>query len=347
MALTNEREAAMTQPASRRTAFITVTVLLLSCLFLLIGEFLIRAVKPLPTLSPRYLYSPLYGQFLRPSCAMVNERPGHWRFVYTVNQYQYRGTPIPVSNRYAIPNIVLLGDSYTFGEGVADSETYGAVMGQQLHGSFNVVNLGVPGWGLTQEIRRYYEFGRLYDPSAVILQFCRNDPDDDLESYVTTIREGRFVFQPLPDNEALGIKKYLSDSWIQKSQLYNLIATISFRTREQNVGVRKRELAATTPSTIPVEEQFYNDLLELFARDLAERHVGLHVIAVNNQLDEFPRIRSKIRDLDSAGVLRYHEVAGWFKDVTEYGSPEGHAWGSKAHRILGVNLADIVRLEKK
>jgi hypothetical protein len=333
----------MAVPPRRKTGFVIVTVMVFSVLFLVMGELLIRVVKPLPVLYPRFQYSPLYGQFLWPSCEMVNERPGSWRFVYTVNEFQYRGTPIGISNTYAVPNIVLLGDSYTFGEGVADTGTFGAVMADKLQGKFNVVNLGVPGWGLTQEIRRYYEFGRLYDPSAVILQFCKNDPEDDLESYVTTVQDGKFVFQPLPANEGLGIKKYLSKSLIQKSQLYNLIAAFGFRTREQNVNQRKQELAATTHTSVPTEEKFYNELLDLFARDLAKHHVRLLVIAVDKQLEDFPYIKSKVQELDGDGVLRYHEVAEWFTNVRDYGSPEGHAWGSKAHRILGTNLAEIVR----
>ena len=93
---------------------------------------------------------------------------------------------------------------------------------------------------------------------------------------------------------------------------------------------------------ISVEEQFYIDLLELFAKDLNQRGVNLITISVNGQLNEFPNIKKKVADLQSKGWLHYYEIIPWFKNVTDYGSPEGHSWGKKAHVILGTNLTDII-----
>jgi hypothetical protein len=76
--------------------------------------------------------------------------------------------------------------------------------------------------GLAQHIRRFYEFGRLYDPSVVIVQFCNNDPRDNYRNRVTIVEDGKFVFR----SSTFGLnflKRFLSDSKIQKSQLYNLI----------------------------------------------------------------------------------------------------------------------------
>src|SRR5262249_17457961 len=70
----------------------------------------------------------------------------------------------PISNVYDRPNIVVIGDANTFGLGVADGEEFSALLNNALGTEASVVNLGVPGWGLTSEIRAYYEFGRLFDP---------------------------------------------------------------------------------------------------------------------------------------------------------------------------------------
>ena len=45
--------------------------------------------------------------------------------------------------------------------------------------NYNVINLGGSGWGLTQEIKRFYEFGQLYHPKVIILQFDETDPKDN------------------------------------------------------------------------------------------------------------------------------------------------------------------------
>ena len=80
-------------------------------------------------------------------------------------------------------------------------------------------------------------------------------------------------------------------------------------------------------------------MLETFAEDLHRRGVPLYMIAVNHQLKRAPYIRDKVEALDAAGRLTYIEVADWFNNVTDWGSPEGHAWGAKAHSIVGEGLA--------
>jgi hypothetical protein len=77
---------------------------------------------------------------------------------------------------YMIDQILSFGDSNTFGLGVADGEEFSALLNNALGTEASVVNLGVPGWGLTSEIRAYYEFGRLFSTRG--LSFC---------SLVTTI----------------------------------------------------------------------------------------------------------------------------------------------------------------
>ena len=63
------------------------------------------------------------------------------------------------------------------------------------------------------------------------------------------------------------------------------------------------------------------------------------MIAVNHQLKETPHVRAKVKALDASGRLTYIEVADWFENATDWGSPEGHEWGAKVHRIVGEELA--------
>ena len=104
--------------------------------------------------------------------------------------------------------------------------------------------------------------------------------------------------------------------------------------------------AATEPSqsTTPLpEEAFHNDLLELFAKELAQRGVTLIMISVQAQLDAFPQIRDKVQELESAGLLHYVQTTDWFEDEASLRSPELHLWGAEAHRIIGTELAKIVK----
>ena len=112
-----------------------------------LAEVLIRLVDPQPSLYPRFEFSRRYGFELYQNAQMIHTMPGQWRFIYTTNEYRYRGEPVPVSNAYQDENIVALGDSYTFGQGVNDAQVYTAIMRSILKPEFNVVNLGVGGLG--------------------------------------------------------------------------------------------------------------------------------------------------------------------------------------------------------
>src|SRR5438105_3236484 len=115
----------------RKAAFTAVMLLLMAAATLAFVELAVRVVFPQPEFYPRYRYSERYGHLLPASATIVNRMPGAWRFVYRTNEYGFRVAMPEISNRYDLPNVVLLGDSYTFGVGVNDGEQYSAVLSKQ------------------------------------------------------------------------------------------------------------------------------------------------------------------------------------------------------------------------
>jgi hypothetical protein len=313
----------------RKVGFWAILIVLTIGVTMVGLELLVRILSPQATIYPRYQYSERLSQSLFPSTTMVAELPGAWRFVYTTSEYGFRAPTMAVSNRYDRPNIVVLGDSYSFGNGVDDGEEYPAVLAGLLADRASVVNLGVPGYGLAQQVRLFYEFGQAYDPAIVLLQFTDNDPDDNLFYRVTAIENGRFVFRTDQSLNTLlrGIKNFLGDSLIQKSQLYNFLRNTAYET------MRRRRVATGDGAA------FYNDLLDLLARDLNRRGIDLVWFGVNDHLGRFPQIAAKVQALADERLLSYLATEPWFEGVTDYGTPEGHAWGAKAHRIVGERLA--------
>lgn len=135
------------------------------------------------------------------------------------------------------------------------------------------------------------------------------------------------------NNPIAWAKRFLSNSIIQKSQMYNLVRESIYR------FVRKRTVKGVQSLA---EEEFYNTLLETFAKDLAERKIPLIMVGVNGQLGAYRNIGNKVFELEESGYLDYVEVRPWFKNVKDFGSPEGHDWGKKAHEIVGRKLADYI-----
>jgi len=325
-------------------AFGTAAVVVVA--ILVFGELMIWIASPTEYLYPRYQFSAQYGMIPFANVVMVHGVPRKYQFRYTVNAQQCRGeTPEPGED--ARPTVVTLGDSYTFGMGVSDGDEYPAVLQRRLANRVSVVNLGEPGWGLTQEIRRYYDFGERYDPRVVVLQFCANDPDDNLTNRVARVTNGEFVFMESANSLNL-IKKVLSRSFVQRTQFYNFFRTRASRVVLARLASREAsKLDAARPATdptggVPGIEAVHIELLETFARRLHDQGRTLLVISADRQLDQFPHIAAAVHDLDSRGLLRYLEVMDWLRDMHDYASPEGHVWGAPAHRIIGERLADMV-----
>ena len=101
----------------------------------------------------------------------------------TFSEAGYRGSQV-----YQIPKpadklrIVVLGDSFTFGEEVEDFETYPAYL-EQLIPNSEVINFGVHGYGLDQMLLRLQQVGLSYQPDIVIFAFINDDLNRALLSF--------------------------------------------------------------------------------------------------------------------------------------------------------------------
>lgn len=87
------------------------------------------------------------------------------------------------------PRLLFIGDSVTFGLGVAEEETFVHRLGEELGASHEVLNGGVVGYNSVQEELWLRKFGDQLKPDMVALLFVDNDtrmtdvrkPDDDGE----------------------------------------------------------------------------------------------------------------------------------------------------------------------
>ena len=97
---------------------------------------------------------------------------------------------------------MLLGDSFTFGAGVAAEENIANYLWRALGTDYEVMNLAIPGWGIDQMFLAYREFAQSFMPDIVVLAFIDEDVERVLEAYrhfegvnkpSFAIREGHFV----------------------------------------------------------------------------------------------------------------------------------------------------------
>ena len=136
-------------------------------------------------------YHPIRGWALRPALRGVPAVAGK---KLSSNSHGLRGAREYNYDRPAgITRIVVLGDSFTFGEDVDDDETWPHRLEESLPAT-EVLNLGVHGYGHDQMLLYLKEEGLKYRPDLVIVGFL----PDDMERNVVAFRDyakPRFVLQ--------------------------------------------------------------------------------------------------------------------------------------------------------
>jgi hypothetical protein len=161
--------------SSRRAEWLLAATSALSVLAVVAAaELSFRATRPAFLRHTRvehpHVYSETYGWELRRS-TRYEGRDGE---IISVNRLGYRGPEHAAAPRPGIRRVVMLGDSVTFGTGVSDGQTFSDRL--EAAAAYEVVNLGVDGYGTDQELIRLESEGFSYQPDDVVLNFCvRND----------------------------------------------------------------------------------------------------------------------------------------------------------------------------
>lgn len=79
--------------------------------------------------------------------------------------------------------IALIGDSFTFGEEVKYEETWGYFLQQYVEGERQVLNYGVPGYGLDQVYLRYHRDVRPLHPDVIVIGLISHDIERTMTVY--------------------------------------------------------------------------------------------------------------------------------------------------------------------
>jgi lysophospholipase L1-like esterase len=139
----------------------------------------------------------LYG--LRPGADLRLTEPREVR--YRINSVGFRDREHARRKSGADFRIVVLGDSVTFGYGVAEDETYPkrleALLARRAPRSrAEVLNFGVGGYNAYNEAMLFADLGPAYEPDLVLVQFCINDLNDPTLHFD---RQTRLELGSLPD----------------------------------------------------------------------------------------------------------------------------------------------------
>ncbi|MDG2208015.1 MAG: SGNH/GDSL hydrolase family protein [Pirellulales bacterium] len=132
--------------------------------------------------------------------------PGFSKGAVQINAHGFRDREYDLAKPRDTTRIVVLGDSVIWGHGIVLADTFAKqledLLNDRLDGKYEVLNFGVSGYSLQQEVEQYIDRASRFQPDIAILGLCINDS-------LYSSEEGDFF---TAQNGGLFSKSYLLDS---------------------------------------------------------------------------------------------------------------------------------------
>jgi GDSL-like lipase/acylhydrolase family protein len=195
-----------------------------------LGEFLLRIIDH-PLARPHVDYAAWYkpSDYYGHELVAKFEGFGPLNVPVTINDSGFRDRAHAKEKPPGVVRILGLGDSFMFGWGVQEDETFLKELETRLQGridrSVETINTGVPGWGLNQYYLFLKQAGMQLSPDLVVLAYFVDDlngPPQDRIAPVTQYADGL---------------QYKGDV-MHHSRLFNFLKSISHLVREKNRPAR-------------------------------------------------------------------------------------------------------------
>jgi hypothetical protein len=208
-----------------KTVLIRVTAMVLGALLGFgVAEIGLRLIRPQQTGPSMFTYDPRTGSLPRPNLRGRFSVPGLWTYTATHDARGMRVTGI-VRPETARTTILLLGDSFAYGIGVNDRETFAYLLEERLSRTplrTAVMNAGSGGKGTDYALRFFETIGRDLRPDLTVLCFFSNDFVDN----------GRSSIYDADPNGTLHVRAdpgptYRRKDFFSRSRAYNWLITWS------------------------------------------------------------------------------------------------------------------------
>jgi lysophospholipase L1-like esterase len=201
---------------------------------LLAAEILLRVF---PIEPPGRIHWTGEGRFVRRDPGLIWRLAPNARHVWTTDEFreERRTNSLGMRDDEVEPRgagerrILALGDSFTFGHGVAAEEAYPEVLAALLSSGdrpVTVLNAGVPGYGIDQVLRALPERLAQTDPDLVLVGIHCSDVDEGWLWPLYALRDGALA--PLPAwRTGVWLQGLVVDAtprWLRSSALFQQVA---------------------------------------------------------------------------------------------------------------------------
>jgi hypothetical protein len=191
------------------------------------------------------VYDPSKGWSLRPN---IRDMEVFQKKILNTNSKGFRG-----KKEYSYTKskdklrILMLGDSFAFGDEVSDNETYSYYL-QEILPNTEVINLGVHGYGHDQMLILLKEEGIKYKPDIVLLGFFSIDMPRNLLKFRDfakpkfILRNGELNLTGTPVPRPEDILKW---DWA-RPRILDIFSIMHYRASERSGAIEKEKMKITT-----------------------------------------------------------------------------------------------------
>lgn len=216
-------------------------------------------------------YDPAVGWRCRANLDLRFVEPGSCDVRVRCNSRGLRDREHALAKPAGVRRIAVLGDSYAWGQGVEDDQTFAAVLERALPGT-ETINLGVAAYTSVQELVLFEEEGVRYAPDWTVLLFCDNDLDSNFDD-----KDGRRPFVTSADGEPLRLgnrpvppaKTQPLTEWLHHHSRLVLecdwcLALLRERRGEAHAAARAHDAAPAAPTAAAARGSMSFSLLDRF-----------------------------------------------------------------------------------
>jgi hypothetical protein len=249
---------------------------------LVIAEVAVRLISPQEVGPVRFACDPRLGTIPVPGQKGRRDLPGVFHFTYSNNSLGWRGSREYRVGAHRNCRVLFLGDSFTYGIGVNDNQTFAARVEKLLRAEIpglEVMNAGCPGKGTDYALKCFQTVGRTFHPNLTVLCFFCNDFQDNARGEYYNVGQGG-VLTPKAIKCGGGVKNLLNHlpgyNWlISWSQAANLIkqAGVNFLVNraKKHPGAGAGEVVTYQPGLHGYADRRNQALTGIYLKNLAAR----------------------------------------------------------------------------
>ena len=254
-----------------------------------------------------------------------------------------------------VTRIVVLGDSFTFGFGVKDNQTFSSLL-EQSNPNLEALNFGVAGYGLDQILITYREIAREYKADLVIIgifpeQFWRSTRSFTDAGYAKpyfTLSGEYLILHNVPTPKPFELKYDQFFDLIESKDIKNLFEkSVLYRSLKRSMIQLGKDFGWVDPEWI-LGERLLKTLISEIKAD--GREVVLVIIpperwAKTARIDSQRRALVRFAEREQVPMIDLTPI--FFKaiqtsNVTEYYIKDDWHWTAKGHQLAASILNNFI-----